>query len=244
MDEAQSGAARRDQSRKRQSQKRRRLLVGIGGGVVVVAIIAVVVALVAGGGDDKGTSAGEATTAVPNTNVSLQLGDVSADSAGPPAQLAPEQSAAILKLVGDYLTAATVDPLRSAKPAGDLSGLFAAGALARVTGPDRAVVLDEGLPKVTGDLNITAQPVAVVGLADQGGGIVLATVAIDLDIQGVTTVKGDPLRILRKGDLVLGPDGSGGWKITAFNIAVARTGAGLDPTTTTTSTATATKGSK
>ena len=203
MDEAKSRAELRDQSRKQQSQKNRRLLLGIGGGVLVVAIIAAVVVLVGGGGDDKGKSAEEATTVVPNTNVSLQLGDVSTDSAGPPVQLTPEQSQAILKVVGDYLTAATVDPLRSAKPAGDLSALFAAGALARVTGPDRAVMLDEGLPKVTGDLDVTAQPVAVVGLADQGGGIVLATATIDLDIQGATAAKGDPLRILRKGDLVL-----------------------------------------
>ena len=244
MDEAKSRADLRDQSRRRQSQRNRRLLLGIGGGVIVVAIIAIVVALAGGGGGGKSTSAGHATTVVPNTNVSLQLGDVSADSAGPPAQLAPEQSQAILKVVGDYLTAATVDPLRSAKPAGDLSALFGAGALARVTGPDRPVMLDEGLPKVTGDLNVTAQPVAVVALADQGGGIVLATATIDLDIQGVTAVKGAPLRILRKGDLVLSPDASGAWKVTAFNIAVARSGAGLDPVTTTAPTVTTTKGSK
>jgi hypothetical protein len=244
MDEAQSRAEQRDRSRKRQSQRNRRLLLGIGGGVIVVAVIAIVVALVAGGGDDTGKSAAKATTVVPNTNVALKLGDVSADSAGPPAQLTPEQSQAILKVVGDYLTTATVDPLRSAKAAGDLSSLFSAGALARVTGPDRAVMLDEGLPKVTGDLNVTAQPVAVVGLADQGGGIVLATATIDLDIQGVTAAKGGPLRILRKGDLVLSPDGSGAWKVTAFNIAVARSGAGLDSPATTTPTATTAKGSK
>ena len=85
-------------------------------------------------------------------------------------------------------------------------------------------MVDEGLPKVTGDLNVTAQPIAVVGLGDQGGAIVLATATIDLDIQGVTAAKGDPLRIVRKGDLVLTPDASGAWKVTAFNIAVARIG--------------------
>ena len=68
----------------------------------------------------------------------------------------------------------------------------------------------------------------MVGLGDQGGAIVLATATIDLDIQGVTATKGDPLRILRKGDLVLTPDASGAWKVTAFNIAVARSGGGID----------------
>jgi hypothetical protein len=198
-----------------------------------------------GGGDDKqGKRAAPATTVVPNTNVSLRLGDVSADSAGPPVQVSPQQSQAILKVVGDYLTAATVNPLRSAQPAGDLSSLFGAGALARVTGPDRAVMVDEGLPKVTGDLNVTAQPIAVVGLGDQGGAIVLATATIDLDIQGVTTTKGDLLHIVRKGDLVLTPDPSGAWKVTAFNIAVVRSGGGIDAPATTGAPTTTTKGSK
>jgi hypothetical protein len=247
MDEAPSRAELRDQSRKRQSAKNRRLLLGIGGGVLVVAIIAVVVAVVARSGGDTGTSSAEqaATVPVAKMNVSLRLGNVSADSAGPPAQLAPEQKQAIMKVVGDYLEGATVDPLRSAKPAGDLSALFDAGALARVTGVDRGVMLDEGLPRVTGDLDIAAQPVGIVALADQSGTIVLATATIDLDIKGVTVMKGvKPLRILRKGDLVLAPDPSGAWKVTAFNIAVARTGAGLDPTTTTAPTSTSRKGSK
>jgi hypothetical protein len=243
MDEAQPRAERRDDSRKRQAQKNRRLIRGVGGGFLVIALVVALAGC--GGGDDKGSSAGPASTVpVPHTNVSLQLGDVSADSAGPPATLTPEQGQAVIKTVSDYLTAATVEPLRSAKPAGDLSALFGAGALARVTGPDRAVMLDEGLPKVTGDLDVTSQPVKVVALADQSGAIVLATATIDLDIQGVTKVKGAQLRILRKGDLVLTPDPSGLWKVTAFNVAVARSGAGLDPTTTTAPTATTKKGSK
>jgi hypothetical protein len=242
MDEAISRADPRDRSHLRQPRRNRRLLRGIGSGLLVATIV--VLAGCGGGGDDKGKAAPSSTTKVPNTNVSLQLGDVSADSAGPPAQLSPAQSQAILKVVGDYLTAATVDPLRSAKPADDLSALFTAGALARVTGPDRPVMVDEGLPKVTGDLDVTAQPVKVVGLGDQAGAIVLATATIDLDIQGVTADKGAPLRILRKGDLVLSPDPTGAWKVTAFNIAVARSGGGLDPTTTTAPTATTSKGSK
>jgi hypothetical protein len=241
MDEAPSRAERRDSSR-----KRNRLLLGIGGVVVVLAIIAAAIALAGGGSDNTTKAAGAAsTTAAPQTNVSLQLGDVSAASAGPPAQLTPQQSQAVLAVINSYLTTATVDPLRSAKPAGDLSTLFGAGALAQVTGPDRAVMVDEGLPKVTGNLDVTSQPVTVVGLADQTGAIVLATASIDLDIEGVTKVKGPPLRILRKGDLVLTPDATGAWKVTAFNVAVARTGAGIDPTTTTAPPPTTTKkGSK
>jgi hypothetical protein len=249
MDEATSGADRRAQPREgqfqaKQSQTNRRFVLRLASGLLAVAAVVALAGCGGGGGGDAAKRAAPSTTVVPNTNVSLQLGDVSADSAGPPAQMTPEQSQAILKVVGAYLTAATVDPLRGAKPADDLSALFGAGALARVTGPDRAVMVDEGLPKVTGDLNVTAQPIKVVGLGDQGGAIVLATATIDLDIQGVTAAKGDPLRILRKGDLVLSPDASGAWKVTAFNIAVARSGGGIDAPTTTTPPPTTTKGSK
>jgi hypothetical protein len=245
MDEAPSRANSRDQSRKGGSPKNQRLLVAIGVGVLVVAIIGVLIAVLAGGGDDKGTGAKEATT-VPDksTNVSLQLGKVSAESAGPPAQVTSEQSQAIMKVLGDYLQIASVQPLRSAKPAGSLSALFDAATLARVTGVDRGVVLDEGLPKVTGKLDVVALPVDIVALADQNGAIVLATVKLAVDTTGVTESAGGPLHIVRTGDLVLSPDASGAWKITAYNFGVARTGAGLDPTTTTVPTATTAKGSK
>lgn len=230
MDGATPRAARRDQS------KRSRLLRGSRTRVVVAATFAIAAALFAGcsggGGSDSSSTSSTAAPAAKN-NIAIPLGDVVADSAGPPAQFTPEQSQAVMKVVSDYVAVASVFPLRTAKPVGDLSGLFDGPALAAVTGVDRPVVLDEGLPKVTGDLNVVGQPVRIVALADQGGGIVLATATLDLDIQGATKVPGSPLRILRKGDLVLAPDAGGAWKVTGYNLAVARAGAGLDPTTTT-----------
>jgi hypothetical protein len=155
-----------------------------------------------------------------------------------------EQADAVLKVVTDYVDAASVGPLRTAQPAGDLASIFDAGALARVTGVDRAVMVDEGLPKVTGDLSVTAKPVDVVALADQGGAIVLATASLDLEITGDAHVRAGPLKVARRGDLVLAPDASGAWKITSFSVIVSRTGAGLDPTTTTLAAPTTATGSK
>jgi hypothetical protein len=207
--------------------------------VLAAASLAIAATVFAGcsGGDDNTSSSGSSpsSTAAPaaKTNVAIPLGEVITDSAGAPAQFTPEQSQSVMKVVSDYLTLATIGPLRTAKPAGELSGLFDGRALAAVTGVDRAVLLDEGLPEVTGVLNVLGQPVRIVALADQGGGIVLATATLDVAIEGVTEVRGAPLRILRKGDLVLAPDAGGAWKVTGYNLAVARTGAGLDPTTTT-----------
>ena len=240
MDEAPSRAERRDGSRDR----RRKLLLGIGGGVVALAVVALIIVLVAGGGDETAKKQHTATTLAPGTKLTVELGDVSTDSAGPPAQFTPEQSQAVLKVIRDYLTIATVEPLRSAKPAGDLAGVFDPAAVVTATGVDRPVMLDERLPQVTGDLDVAAYPVAILALADQNGAIVLATAKLDVDIAGGTKVKGGPLHILRRGDLVLAPDASGAWKVTGYSMVVARIGAGLDPTTTTAATTTTKKGSK
>jgi hypothetical protein len=244
MEEEPSRAERRESAHDR---NRKRLFI-VGGAVVALAVVALIVVLVSGGGgDNESTKKPTVTQPVPGTKLTLQLGDVSADSAGPPAQLTPDQAQAVLKVMRDYLTIATVQPLHSAKPAGDLAGVFDPAAIATVNGADRGVMVDEGLPKVTGELDVAAQPVAVVALADQTGAILLATAKLDVDITGATNVKGAPLHILRQGDFVLAPDASGAWKVTQYNVTVARSGAGLDPTTTTAATPTTTtkkKGSK
>ena len=230
MDDASSRAERRDQTRKRNR------LIGIVTGVVVAVAAVAVVAVVAGGdgGDTKTASTAPVTVLHENT-VSLPLGDVSADSAGPPVTVSPEQSQQVLAVLSDYVKRATVRPLRSGAPAtADLATVFDAGTLAQATTTDRGVVLDEGLPKVTGDLDIVAQPITIVGLGDQGGNLTLITAAVLVDVKGETANQGGPLHIVRTADFVLAPDGGGAWKVTAYSMVVTRTGAGLDVTTTTT----------
>ena len=80
--------------------------------------------------------------------------------------------------------------------------MFDAATLASATTTDRGVMLDEGLPKVTGDLDVTAQPVALVGLGDQSGNLALVTAAVVVDVDGRDRrLKGDPLHIVPQGRL-------------------------------------------
>jgi hypothetical protein len=200
---------------------------------VFVLVLGVGVVSCSGGGDDERSA--PSTTAAGATEIKIPLGDVTADSAGAPATVAPEQSQRIIDALTTYVKGATVQPLRSGKPAtADFHGVFDAATLASATTNDRGIVLDEGLPKVTGDLTVTAQPVTIVGLADQAGDLTLATARFTLDVTGNTAGQGGPLHIVRHGDFVLEPDPTGVWKITAYNLAVARDGAGLSPTTSTT----------
>lgn len=207
---------------------------------VLVTVAVVVVALGGGlalascsGGDDTDSAKPTTTTAAPTTNVDIPLGDVTADSAGAPVTIAADQSQHVLDALTTYVKGATVQPLRTGKPAtADFGGVFDAATLATATTADRGVLLDEGLPKVTGDLQATAQPVTLVGLGDQGGNLTLITAALAVDVTGATKVKDAPLHIVRRADFVLQPDPSGTWKITAYDVVVARDGAGLSPTTT------------
>ena len=135
----------------------------------------------------------------------------------------PEVTQAAIDTIGSYVKIATVEPLRSAKPAADLAGVFDAAALARVIGVDRVALVDEGLPKVTGDLDVVAKPVAITGLGDQDGKLTLLTASIDLDITGA--VKGvpaaaGPLHIVRTGSFVFTPDATGTWKVSAYSMNV------------------------
>src|SRR5262249_41680990 len=131
-------------------------------------------------------------------------------------------------------TVATVEPMRTGKPVGDLSPVLGPAALSRLTGTDRAVLVDEGLPRVRGVLTVTGQPVNVVGLGDQAGNVPLVSATIDLTAQGVTGPRKTTVTVTRKGSLVLAADPSG-WKIIEYDLEVARSGSALDtPTTTTT----------
>ncbi len=200
------------------------LVFALGGGLALASC--------SGGGDDSGSASPTTTTAAPVTKVDLALGDVSADSAGAPVTIAADQSQHVLDALTSYVKGATVQPLRSAKPAtADFGAVFDATTLASATTTDRGVLLDEGLPKVTGDLTVTSQPVTLVGLGDQSGNLTLITAALSVDVTGATKVKDAPLHVIRNANFTLQPDPGGTWKITAYDVIVARDGAGLSPTT-------------
>ena len=223
--------------------RRRRLVVTVAA-VVVVAVVAAIAFASCSGGDGSDAKKTTSTTK-PETKINITLGPVSADSAGPPATVSADQSQRVLDAITTYVKGAMVQPLLSGKPAtADFGGVFDPTTLASATTTDRAVVLDEGLPKVTGNLTVTAPPVWLLGLGDQSGNLVLITASIALDTTGVTKVKGDPLHIQRHADLVFQPDASGTWKITSYDMVVSRAGAGLTPTTTTTRSSTTTGAKK
>jgi hypothetical protein len=207
------------------------VLVAVAIGVVVVLGAGIALASCSGGGDDKASS--NTTSAPRTTTVDLTVGDVSADSAGPAVTISPDQSQAVLDVLTTYVKGAMVEPLRSGQPAtADFGAVFDPTTLASATTTDRGVLFDEGLPKVTGDLTVTAPPVTLVGLGDQTGNLTLVTASLGVDAKGVTKAKGGPLHVVRKAAFTLQPDPSGAWKITAYDVSVLREGADVSSAST------------
>jgi hypothetical protein len=127
-----------------------------------------------------------------------------------------------------YLDDAVARPLRSGQPAGDLGPVFTQAALARLNGPDRAALVDEGVPRVA-RLQPDVATAALAALAGADQAVVVVTAAIELRLH---TGGADSVAIVRTGDLVLVPDGDA-WRIDGYDIRAARDSAGAGATTTT-----------
>lgn len=201
-------------------------------GVVVIALIAVGAVLVLSGGGGKSKP-----TLKASTSVDLKVGATKVESVSTPVPLPTELPAdvrdKVLAAIGAYVDEGIVAPLRKGTvDDAKLSVAFDTAAAARLTGTDRAVLVDEGLPKAIGEVVVKTPPVPLTALSEVDGKIVLVAADVVLDIssrsqQGVT-------KISRTGTLVFALQITGDWKITAWTLHVDRSGAGFAPATTST----------
>jgi hypothetical protein len=169
--------------------------------------------------------------------VDLKVGDTKIESVSAPLALPtefpPDIRDKVLKAIDTYVEKGIVVGLRTGKA--DDTGLalvFDPGATARLAGSDRAVLLDEGLPKAVGKVTVTTPPVPLTALSGVDGKVVLVTAGINLDIKaraekGVVTIS-------RAGDLVFALQITGDWRITGWTLHVGRSGPGVTPSPTTT----------
>jgi hypothetical protein len=200
---------------------RRRRIFALIGALLAVVLVFVGVWAVFLRSDGSGEAAGPS-----GTRVEIEPGEVVTESAGESVPFPDDQRDLLVERVREYVEAATGKPLRTAEPASGLEEVFDLGALAAVQGPDGTVMLDQGLPEVTGKLIARSTPVAINVLADSEGAWVLASARIELDVKGGLD-DDKSLRISRRGELVFTPE-AGDWKITAYDIFVERKGPGVD----------------
>ncbi|MGH9222336.1 MAG: hypothetical protein ACRD2W_00700 [Acidimicrobiales bacterium] len=167
------------------------------------------------------------TTTEPSTEAAFTVGTVDVQAVEAEAELPSAARAGVQTLLDRYLTNAVVTPLRSGQPAGDLSSIFGGAALERMNGPDRAALVDEGLPRVA-QLKVSAAEADLTALLGPDGVAVMAA-GIKLVVTGA--VDGAPLTVERTGELLLGADGDS-WRVTGYHVRVTRDAAGAVTTTT------------
>lgn len=167
-------------------------------------------------------------SAGPTAAPTFAVTDAEVQSVNQPAPTLPDDvRTMVVATLDSYVDRAMVGPLRSGERAGDLGSLFTAPAAARVDGPDRAAMIDEGMSKASGVQGL-ASTARLGALAGPDGDIAVVTATIDLRLQ---TTGDDPLTIARTGDLVLVADG-GAWKIDGYDLSTTRD-SGTGPVTTT-----------
>ena len=163
----------------------------------------------------------------PKAVVKIAPGDttVYATGGGPDA-LPGEVTTGVMAAIDAYLADAAARPLQKGRPGDEarLATVLSPAVMARLAGTDRAVLVDEGLPKATGTVKVMAKPVVLTGLADGSGKVVVVTAGLAATTR-TRTAKG-PVTITRTGDLVLQPD-NGAWKIVGYALTVDRAGKGL-----------------
>ena len=206
---------------------------------IVAAVVVLALLVTAGffflrGDGGGGGGGGGGKRSQPEVNVGdleLTVGGVFNANAGAPAQLTPEQQNAVMTTVGLYVEEGLLDPVREGETGENLPALFDSVTAPRLEGPDRAVILEEGLPELTGNFTPIAQPVIISTLSDAGGNFVLVTVTLNYSATWDTDA--GPITSNRYHELTLIPSDDGVWRITGYDIAVIREGPGAQSTTTT-----------
>ena len=113
----------------------------------------------------------------------------------------------------------TTTTLAAPRPTG-IEELMTERAAARLAGPDRAALVDEGLPAPIEKVTTRRANVGLGVLA--GDDAAPQVVTADLDTESLVTLRGDRLTVVRTGQLVFVPvDGT--WKIAGYRLTVQRT---------------------
>ena len=124
----------------------------------------------------------------------------------------------VLHIVELYVQRAMVDPMVQAKPAEQLDTLFSDASLQAVRGADRALLVDEGLPRIEAGPEARAK-VRLLGFRGPGGTVDIVGAKVRIRVTG-TTADGRKVQVVRAGDLSLVPQGH--WRIESYELDVER----------------------
>lgn len=199
----------------------------------VVAVLMVASAFALGACSSRGDRPTPPSGGQPSASPAPSFSVTSFDLFGPVASLpeAVEQTRiAVTATLDAYLQRAVFQPLDTSGPAGDLTPFFTGAAAARLSGPDRAVLVDEGIAVEGGGAKLDSAAAVLHALSGADGRPTVVNAHVDFKVVAGTSDL--PVTIARRGDLVLVEE-AGSWRIDSYDVVVGRS----TPTGTTTSVA-------
>jgi hypothetical protein len=191
------------------SKKPRTALI-VGGSIVAIAILALVISNLVMSDDDDTKPAKVENSA----GLTLELGDVEVQSAGPPATISKAVQQSVLDASQSYVDDAILAPLEDGKLDRNYAKLFDSDVRQSATGRDQGTVTEARTGSVK-PVKATATKVRLDGLGDQTGQVVLVAATFGVDVSG----KG--VKIKRLTELTFAHE-QGKWVVTAYRVGVQR----------------------
>jgi hypothetical protein len=191
------------------SKKPRTALI-VGGSIVAIAILALVISNLVMSDDSEPKPASVDNAA----GLTLELGDVEVQSAGPPATISESVQQSVLDASQAYVDGAILAPLEDGKLDRDYEKIFEPEVRKSATVRDQATVT-EGRTGSVKPVKATATNVRLDGLGDQTGKVVLVAATFGVDVSG----KG--VKIKRLAELTFANE-QGKWVVTAYRVGVER----------------------
>jgi hypothetical protein len=203
-----------------QSHKLRTALIVVAS-LVIVALVAVLLANTADSGKKQQTATSNSAAGHPDNQVGLTLviGPVFVQSAGPPAKLKPPVRRALVDAAQTYVDNAILAPLEHGKVNNAYEKVFDPGVKGAASSHDRAVLTEAATGAAKGPVHATSTRVRVDGIGDQNGKILLAAATFTMNVK--TKTAAGPIVIKRHTELTFANE-FGRWVVTAYRVTVRR----------------------
>ena len=212
------------------------IIAGSVAAVVVVAVIAIVLANTADSGNNpKVAKKNTPATTVPKSNtLTLVVGKIAVQSAGPPAKLAPAVRNTVMHSTQLYVNEAILAPLERGQVNNAYANVFDPGVKPAAARTDHAVLTEATTGPAHGAVIAKASPVRIDVLGDPTGKVALVAATFTMNINA--PMASGRLVIRRRTEFTFA-DEFGKWVVTGYRVSVRRGSGAKTASKTITSTA-------
>jgi hypothetical protein len=192
----------------------------VAGSIAVIAVIALVLANTADSGKNPPVAKGKPAPTTPKSNrLTLTVGKVVVQNAGPPAKVTRAIRNTLLSSTQAYVNDAILAPLQGGQVNNAYAKVFDAGVRRAAARNDRAVLTEATTGRASGAVSASASPVRIDALGDPTGKVSLAATSFAMNVKAPTS--GGRITIRRLTELTFANE-FGKWVVTGYRVTVRR----------------------